>query len=66
MKKILVLIGVLIGILIIGLGITFGLGWILSVLVNPILLNFGLNTITPFMGFLIVLVINIIVGLIRR
>lgn len=66
MNKAVVLIGALIGILIIGLGITFGLGWILSVLVNPVLLNFGLNTITPFMGFLIVLVINIIVGLIRR
>lgn len=66
MNKIWVLIGALVGILVIGLGITFGLGWLLSMLINPILLNFGLNTITPFIGFLIVLVINILIALIRR
>lgn len=66
MKNILVLIGALIGVVILGLGLSYGLGWLLSIIVNPILLNFGLNTITPFIGFLIVVTINIIVGLIRK
>lgn len=66
MKNILVLIGAVIGVVILGLGLAYGLGWLLSIIVNPILLNFGLNTITPFIGFLIVVTINIIVGLIRK
>lgn len=46
-------------------GVYYALGWVLSLLVNPILLNFDLNPITPFIGALILAVIDWFVRIIK-
>lgn len=47
-------------------GVYYVSGWILSLLVNPILLNFDLNPITPFIGALILAIIDWFVRMIKR
>ena len=55
----LLILAVLIGVYLLG-------GWVLSLVLNPILTNFGVNTITPIIGAFIILLCEIISNLIRK
>ncbi|HBF7594825.1 TPA: hypothetical protein KOX39_003440 [Clostridioides difficile] len=41
-------------------------GWVVSLLLNPILANFGLNTITPVIGAFIIVLCEMLGKLIRK
>ena len=60
--KALLILGIAIAI---ALCLCYFLGWLLSIIINPVLRHFGIKTLTPFIAFLIVVAINILLGVIR-
>ena len=57
-----------VALIVIGLfmGVYYVLGWVLSLLLNPVLLHFNLNPITPFLGALMLILIDWFIRLIRK